>query len=163
MHKFQDLLRTDMDPVTEQREAIQRLAQIVRQSRLLWWPDCDLVPEQFGLLVVAYYSIYDLMLLDLLDESKDLVTPIFVANLDDYSTVEELRNDIPGVKEVLQTPVFASYKCGWQGDVKSGKSAREAVGEFAGISAKNMSQRFEEFFKEYAHALLKMRREAYKK
>src|SRR5947208_3737962 len=98
MRRFRDLLAYDpaSTPGEEQRRASEGLADAVARSRLRWWKDRTAAPGSGKclLLVVAPFSQYDLTLLDLLDERFATDPPpvsVYVANLQDYATVEQLN------------------------------------------------------------------------
>src|SRR6266545_2873436 len=114
MTRFRDLLRYDpaSTPGDEQRRAAEGLADAVARSRLRWWQGGKVVPSQGKclLLVVAPFSQYDLTLLDLLDErlaTDPPPMPVYVANLQDYATAEQLSADFPGIGAAPQTPIIA--------------------------------------------------------
>jgi len=102
MTNFRDLLAPDpaSTPGEEQRRASERLADAVARSHLHWWKARQ---EANGvgkclLVVVAPYSQYDLTLLDLLDETLEACQsplPVYVANVLDYASVEQLIAEFP--------------------------------------------------------------------
>src|SRR5436309_3083089 len=105
MTRFRDLLAPDpaLTPGDEQRRASEGLADAVAGSHLQWWKDNQGAHQQGKclVLVVAPFSQYDLTLLDLLNEwlaaGQSLVPDVYVANVQDYSSVEQLSADFPGI------------------------------------------------------------------
>jgi hypothetical protein len=148
MRRFRNLLAQDAasSPGEEQRRASAGLANAVSQSSLRWWkgravPFCR---EKCLVLAVAPFSQYDLALLDLLDEALDTnasPVPVYVANLQDYATVEELNADFPGIGRQLQTPIAALCESGLPKTVAWGKKARDMVAQMLGLAADEVSRR----------------------
>jgi hypothetical protein len=147
MTRFRDLLAYDpaSTPGDEQRRASERLADAVARSHLRWWGGGKVVPCQGKclLLVVAPFSQYDLTLLDLLNErlaAKQPPVPVYVANLQDYATAEQLRADFPGIGAAPQTPIVAICEPGSPRTVACGKKARDMLAEALGLSADELSR-----------------------
>jgi hypothetical protein len=120
----------------------------VAQSNLRWWKRRGpaLPPGKALLLVVAPYSHYDLALLDLIDEALALKkagsVPVYVANLQHYGTVEQLRADIPAINQAPpQTPVAAIWEDGTLRRSGWGKQARDLAADMLGISADDLLTR----------------------
>src|ERR1700678_3542648 len=97
MTSFYDLLKVDpaSTPGEEQRRASQGLVDAVARSHLRWWKGNEVASRQGQclLLAVAPFSQYDMTLLDLLDERLVTYQPpvsVYVANLQDYASVEQL-------------------------------------------------------------------------
>src|SRR5438270_224681 len=114
MTRFRDLLKFDSasTPGDEQRRASEGLAGAVAQSHLRWWrgSKAALAQGKYLVLVVAPFSQYDLTMLDLLDErlqTSQVSMPVYVANFQDYATVEQLKKDFPGIGQPHQTPIAA--------------------------------------------------------
>src|SRR4051794_3237526 len=112
MTRFRDLLAYDpaLAPGEEQRRASEGLVDAVARSRLHWWEGGTVAPcpGKNILLVVAPFSQYDLTLLDLLDErfrTDPPPVPVYVANLQDYATAQQLSADFPGIGPAPQTPI----------------------------------------------------------
>jgi hypothetical protein len=148
MTRFRDLLAYDpaSTPGDEQRRASERLADAVARSRLQWWGGGKVTPCQgkYILLVVAPFSQYDLTLLDLLNErlaAKQPPVPVYVANLQDYATAEQLRADFPGIGSAPQTPIVAICEPGSARTVACGKKARDMLAEALGLSADELLRR----------------------
>jgi hypothetical protein len=146
MRRFQDLLSPhgNESAVAAQQRASDQLANIVRESRLKWWRDAkDLPrPRQYALIVAAPYSSLDMILLDLLDEhlaARTTAAPVYLANLHDYASVEELARDIPGIPLVDQTPVFAIFDSGTPRGITFGKDARDSASLFVGLPEETLS------------------------
>ena len=148
MTRFRDLLTHDptSTPGDKQRRASEGLANAVAQSRLRWWKGRKVAPGQGKciLLVVAPFSQYDLTLLDLLDERLDTdqpPVPVYVANLQDYATAEELSADFPGIGAAPQTPIVAICDSGSPQTVACGKKARDMAAQALGLPADELSRR----------------------
>jgi hypothetical protein len=96
------------------------------------------------LLVVAPFSQYDLVLLDILEErlaACDCLEPIYVANLQDYKTIEHLNQDIPGITITHPTPILAACNFERSPFVSSGKKARDFIASVVGIAPDELLQR----------------------
>jgi len=148
MTRFRDLLTYDpaSTPGDEQRRASEGLADAVARSRLRWWKGSKVASSQGKciLLVVAPFSQYDLTLLDLLDErlhTNQAPVPVYVANLQDYATAEQLNADFPGIGTAPQTPIVAICDSGLPQTVACGKKARDMVAQALGLSADELSRR----------------------
>jgi hypothetical protein len=148
MTRFRDLLVYDpaSTPGEEQCRASEGLADAVARSRLQWWKGRKAAPGQGKclLLVVAPFSQYDLTLLDLLDERFDSYqppVPVYVANLQDYATAEQLSADCPGIGAAPQTPIVAIYESGSPQSVACGKKGREMAAQALGLPPDELSQR----------------------
>jgi hypothetical protein len=148
MTRFRDLLTYDpaSTPGDEQRRASEGLADAVARSRLRWWKGSKVAPSQGKciLLVVAPFSQYDLTLLDLLDERLHTTqppVPVYVANLQDYATAEQLNADFPGIGTAPQTPIVAIWGSGVPQTVACGKKARDMAAQALGLSADELSRR----------------------
>ncbi len=148
MTRFRDLLTYDpaSTPGDEQRRASEGLADAVARSRLRWWKGRKVAPLRGKciLLVVAPFSQYDLTLLDLLDERLDTdqpPVPVYVANLQDQATAEQLSADFPGIGAAPQTPIVAICDSGSLQTVACGKRARDVVAQALGLPADELSRR----------------------
>ena len=146
MTRFRNLLKPDpqSSPAEEQQRASAGLAEAVKQSNLLWWMGRAPLKGVCLLLAVAPYSQYDLVLLDLLDErldSDEPSVPVYVANLQEYASVDQLRADCPGIGQPHQTPLAAIYEAGTLKKVASGKKARDMAAEALGLSADELSRK----------------------
>jgi hypothetical protein len=148
MTRFRDLLPSDpaLTPGEEQRRASEGLADAVARSHLRWWKDRRVAPGQGKciLFVVAPFSQYDLTLLDLLNERLDTdqpPVPVYVANLQDYATAEELSAEFPGVGVAAQTPIVAICESGSSPTVACRKKARDLAAQALGLSADELLQR----------------------
>jgi hypothetical protein len=153
MSRFQVLLKPEssLTPKEEQERASRQLPDVVRSSRLHWWKKAA-IPTQGKvlLLVVAPYSQYDLALLDVLDAalarsraSKRLPSVrIYVANLQEYQTVEQLTEDIPTITQVPpQTPVAAVWENGILSKSAWGKQGRDLAADALGLSSEDLNKR----------------------
>src|SRR5437763_5348887 len=105
MSRFQVLLKPDSSfPKEAQERASRQLADVVKSSHLHWGTEKAAIPlrGKVLLLVVAPYSQYDLALLDVLDAAlarprapkRLLSVPVYVVNVQQYQTVEQLTEDI---------------------------------------------------------------------
>jgi hypothetical protein len=148
MTRFRDLLTYDpaSTPGDEQRRASEGLADAVAHSRLRWWKSRKVAPnhEKCILLVVAPFSQYDLTLLDLLEESLDTdqpPVPVYVANIQDYATAEQLSADFPGIGPAPQTPIVAICDAGSPQTVACGKRARDMAAQALGLPADELTRR----------------------
>lgn len=147
MTLFRNLLKYDpaSTPGDEQRHASEGLAATIAQSHMHWWKGKQLMPshEKCLILVVAPFSQYDLTLLDLLDErlGTQPSVPVFVGNLQDYDTVEELSADFPGIGPAPQTPIAALCDPGSPRKVACGKKAREMAAQALGLSSEELMRR----------------------
>ncbi|MBY0526560.1 MAG: hypothetical protein K2R98_24405 [Gemmataceae bacterium] len=131
MTHFQALLdrSSNSTPGEEQERASRRLPEAVNNSKLHWWTKKLPATGKALLLVIAPYSHYDLALLDVLDatlrNSTKQLTPIYVANLQQYETVNELAKDIPIITQApLLTPIAALWVDGLFSGSATGKHAR---------------------------------------
>ncbi len=160
MTHFRDLLKNDTSstPSEEQRRASEGLADAVERSHLRWWRNREAEPEQgiWLLLAVAPYSQYDLTLLDLLDErlhSESLSLPVYVVNLQDYDSLEQIAVDFPGAGQVHQTPLAALCEPGLPPKVAWGKKARDMTALALGLSPENLSLRIMSESPSYANSV----------
>jgi hypothetical protein len=159
MTRFRILLASDpaSSPGDEQRRASARLADAVAQSHLRWWRDGQVAPGQGKclVLVIAPFSQYDLTLLDLLDErlgTDQSPLPIYVANLQDYATVEQLNADFPGIGPAPQTPIVAICDSVSPPTVAWGKKGRDLVAQVLGLPAEELARRILAQSPSYGHA-----------
>jgi hypothetical protein len=148
MRRFRDLLAYDpaSTPGEEQRRASEGLAGAVARSRLHWWQDraASPGPERCLLIVVAPFSQYDLTLLDILDERLTTDPPpvaVYVANLQEYGSVEQLNADFPGIGAAPPTPIVAVCDAGTPQAVACGKKGRDLAAQVLGLSADELSRR----------------------
>jgi hypothetical protein len=148
MTRFKDLLTPGLHstPKDEQQRASSGLADAVSGSNLRRWEGRGVLPAQGEclLLAVAPYSQYDLTLLDILDESLDSrlsSVPVYVVNLLDYDSVDQVRVDFPGIGQVQQTPLAALWESGAAKKIAWGKQARDMVAEALGLDPEDVSHR----------------------
>jgi hypothetical protein len=158
MTRFRDLLKVGprSTPGEEQRRASEGLADAVKGSNLHWWEAGGDVPDQgeWLLLAVAPHSQYDLVLLDLLDErlaSERPRMPVYVVNLQDYDSPEQLSADFPGVGQMHQTPLVAICQSSSPKKVAWGKKARDLAAEALGLSPDVLSRKVVAESPRYAH------------
>ncbi len=148
MRRFRDLLKNNpaSTPEVEQRRASEGLGEAVAKSHLRWWIGSDLAsgPDKCLLLAVAPFSQYDLTLLDLLDErlaTHQSPVSVYVANLQDYTIVEHLSVDFPGIGQAQPTPIVAFCEHGSPKLVVWGKKARDMAAQLLGIAPEELSRR----------------------
>jgi hypothetical protein len=161
MTRFRDLLKPDPGsaPKDQQERASKGLADAVAASNLRWWKQQEAIPSQGRclLLAVAPYSQYDLTLLDLIDEllgSKNLLgAQVYVVNVQDYDSIEQLAADFPGIGQVHQTPVAAVWELGSPKETAWGKKARDMAAEALGIPLAELSRRVKEESPSYANVV----------
>ena len=148
MNHFRALLEPapQSTPRDDQDRASKGLAKAVGESNLRWWKDRDNTPStgERLLLVVAPYSQYDLFLLDLIDtrlkSAKSPDVQVYVANLLDYASQEQLEADIPGIGRVHQTPVAAFWESGKPMQSAWGKKGRDLAAEVIGLPADELNR-----------------------
>lgn len=115
------------------------LAARVRRSALSWFPDR---PETNGtgrrlILGVAVWSMYDLRLLDLVNDAvasgshPELQVAVF--NVDELVSPTELQRIFPGIGEVLQSPAVGYWEAGQLKETATGFHARQLVGRVLGF------------------------------
>lgn len=147
MSRFLDLLKPGhgSTPKDDQDRASAGLAVAVEQSNLLWWKKRDEAPRPAKclLLAVAPYSQYDLALLDLIDQRPGAApaVQVYVANVQDYDSVDALAADFPGAPPSPQTPLAALWGAGSEKQVAWGKKARDLAADALGLSAEDVSAR----------------------
>jgi hypothetical protein len=154
MTLFQALLNPDPDstPKEDQERASRQLPQAVKSSHLRWWTKKAPIPSEGKalLLLVAPYSHYDLALLDVLDAAlarsrapkRLLSVPIYVANLQQYQTVEQLTEDIPVITQApSQTPVIVVWEDGRPSKSALGKKGRDLAADALGLPAEELNER----------------------
>lgn len=149
MTRFRDLLKaaSDSTPGDEQERASKDLADAVAKSRLQWWKQREPSSCQGKclLLGIAPFSQYDLILLDLIDESlasgPSPEAEVYVVNLQEYGSVEELGPDFPGISQVHQTPLVAIREPGSPTKTAWGRQARDLVAVTLGLSGEQLSAR----------------------
>lgn len=148
MSRFLDLLTPDArsTPKDEQDRASARLADAVARSNLRWWRERGAGPcgGECLLLAVAPYSRYDLALLDLVDEAQAGDPPaveVYVANLRDYDSVEQLNEDFPGAPQAAPTPLAARWAPGVEKRVVWGARARDLAASALGLPPEQVAER----------------------
>ena len=154
MTRFQDLLKPDAasTPRLDQERASRQLPEAVKASRLFWWTKAHAIPTEssFLLIIVAPYSHYDLAMLDILDDmianpwvsNHSRIGPIYVANLLDYQSLDQLTKEIPIITRApLQTPVAAVWIDEEWRNTESGKRGRDLVAAEFGISPEAFNER----------------------
>jgi hypothetical protein len=133
MTKFTDLFwsHPELGPAGQQDYVEAQLPAVVAQSNLHLWQPGDPVAHQGKriLLGVATYSIYDMRLLDVLDEEagrRNGQTPrLDVFSVARCRTHEDFARYIPDLGTVLQTPVVGVWEGGALKEKGQGKPARD--------------------------------------
>ena len=73
---------------------------------------------------------------------RRLSVPIYVANLQEYQTVEQLTEDIPALTDApLQTPVAALWENGRWSKTACGKQGRDLAAIALGLSSEDLNER----------------------
>lgn len=149
MTRFRDLLafKPGSTPGEEQRRASAGLPEAVRRSLMKWWKDWKppFAPTPYLLIAIAPYSQYDLTLLEIVEErlaSEPAKLPVFVANVLDFSSIEELNRVFPGVAST-QTPLTLCRDLTGKELSASGKGARDAIAEVLGLSANEITRQIQ--------------------
>ena len=111
-----------------------RLAQMISGSAMQWWSWGDSIPDTENqiLIGVATWSVYDLRLLDALDEmsanSKDRIRILDMEKVPDFVWSLDLFNQvIPGIGKIYQTPVIGIWEEGALVEKGSGAAGRDLV------------------------------------
>jgi hypothetical protein len=154
MTRFRGLLTPDpaLNPGEEQRRASAGLADAISGSHLRWWKG-EREQGECLLLIIAPYSQYDLTLLDLLDEylgDGRPRMPVYIANVLDFASVEDLRAAFPWVGDTAQTPIVAQHGPG-SPEAACGKKGRDLVARALSLSADELSRRVLAESRGYAH------------
>ena len=132
--RFTELRRTGL-PISEENERAKTLfPSLIQQSRLNIWSPGDPIYGDGRLLVgVATWSLYDLSLLDVLDQAViEGWSCLDRIDLFDLDRVEQrdLHRYIPGLGKVVGTPV-AGY---WEDGILDVKGfGRQAIGLTSGL------------------------------
>lgn len=133
--KFAALL-SDPSPATN---LSARFEGMLAQSRLTAWKPGDAIPSDRRriLIGVAPYSLYDLKLLDAINDLPlDLTSEkIDVLDVLRCKTAEEIEKYIPRLRHVYQTPVIGIWKDGICEEARSGHAARARILELYSIDA----------------------------
>src|SRR5947209_1618176 len=136
MMRFQTLLEPSATstPKQDQDRASQGLATAVAGSHLRWWTRGGERPAgRYLLLAIAPYSQYDLTLLDLIEESFESGTnppiSVYVTDLMEYATQEDLRTDFPDITQVFQPPVVTLVEPGKPNKSASGPAGRDLTAQ----------------------------------
>jgi hypothetical protein len=149
---FQELLKpvANSTPAEDIDRVSDQLPDRVEQSHLHWWQtDSASTPGKTLLILVAPWSHYDLVLLDLIEEEliegakirEVAEVAIFVDNIDRYETLEQIKEMIPLIKSVPQTPVSAVWEDGKLKKTSSGYFARVLVAEAMNLSLNLLDER----------------------
>lgn len=141
MISFTDLLRTDLPPSAEQDHAEKQFPLLTGGSNLhLWRPGDAICSKGRRILIgVATYSLYDMRLLDRVDETLrglgDQALRVDVFSTLDCKTQEDFNQYVPGIGNVWQTPVVGIWENGRLEETASGAAARRLVAQAGGFDA----------------------------
>jgi hypothetical protein len=142
------------DPVVADR----RFPEIVAASPFRLGRPGDPIPERGAryLIGVATWSGYDMRLLDVLVEaiSRHPVDPpaIDVFNTTDFPDAEDFTAYIPGLGEVIQTPVMGFWNNGQLVCSLQGHAAREFISGIFGFLSAEIVAFVQDWIKARAHA-----------
>ncbi len=138
--RFTGLRRTGLPIAEENDRAGQLFPLLVERSRLhLWRPGEPIVASRRLLVGVATWSLYDLSLLDRLDDAaaRDaaVVDRIDVFDLDRMER-GDFEDHLPGLGEVLGTPVVGFWEDGIAGEKGFGWRAIAIISDLFGFTLK---------------------------
>ena len=143
MSKFADLLFRSGHPADVQRRASQELPFVLAKSNLHLWSLGDSIVSNGTrfLIGVATWSLYDLRLLDALDEVLSLgkrAERIDVFNLDSCQTQEEISAFVANIGKVIATPVVGVWRDGLQVEQASDYAGRNILVEVFALNHKEI-------------------------
>jgi hypothetical protein len=159
MRHFRDLLKPEpnVSPGEQQQHAAAALPDTIAESHMRWWKtrEVNVCHGKCLLLGIGSYSQYDLTLLDLMEEflaeGRSDQVPIYVVNVADYTSREQLAVDFPGLGPGSQSPMAAVWEAGSLKKVASGKMARELVAETLGVVAQDLEAQWIAESPSYGH------------
>jgi hypothetical protein len=136
--RFTELRQTGL-PTSEENERAKALfPRLVQQSRLHLWSPGDPIDRGRRLLVgVATWSLYDLSLLDVLDQVlAEGCSGLDRIDLFDLDEVEQRDFDkyVPGLGKVVGTPVAGHWENAILGDRAFGWQAIQLTSRLVGVS-----------------------------
>ena len=134
MSKFVDLLFRSGNPTDVQQRADQELPFMLAKSNLHFWSLGDAIVSTGTrfLVGVAVWSLYDLRLLDALDEAfsdENRTERVDVFNLDSCRTQEEILAFVANIGKVFHTPIVGVWRNGRQVQQASGYAGRNILVE----------------------------------
>lgn len=136
---FAALLEPDplLTPAEEQQRASAALPGVVSRSAMHWLAAPDSVNGAGEKLVVgvAVWSRYDLALLDELNHFAEQHPGVRVYVFDVDRVGSEFERYVPGIGEVMQTPVVGHWKGGVQVEKGTGHVGRELARKLMATSA----------------------------
>ena len=111
----------------------------MRRSALAWFPDRAETngPGRRLIIGVAVWSVYDLRLLQLVNETvsggaqPDLHVAVF--NIDALTLPNDLQRLFPGIGEIYQPPVVGYWEAGQLKELGAGFAARQLIGRLLGF------------------------------
>lgn len=121
--------------------AAWRFAEVVGRSALRSWRpgDPSAASGRRLLIGVATYSVYDMRLLDVLDEAMrradSQALQIDVFDIEPCRSHTDFSQYIPGVGKVFQTPVFGIWVDGRLQETAQGAQARKQILRLCGLDA----------------------------
>jgi hypothetical protein len=137
MGKFEALVKRSGHPAEVQDSARRELPSLLAKSNLHSWTPGDPIQAQGIRFVIgiAVWSVYDMRLLDALDQVlSQRAERVDVFNVDDCSTMECLRDYVPLVGKIYDSPIVGTWQDGKQVNQCSGAIAREMVAQYFGIN-----------------------------
>jgi hypothetical protein len=131
--------RPDGSLAYAQKDLDEGFSAVVTKSPLRLWSPGDPVTGNGGkrlLIGVATWSGHDMMLLDavsqaLQESSGDLTVDVF--NVDCCLSQEAFERYVPGIGDVLQTPIVGLWSNGKLVDKATGKAGRDLVSRVTGL------------------------------
>ena len=144
MDKFEALILRSGHPAEAQKNARKELPFLLSRSNLrLWRPDDPIRADGIRFLVgIAVWSVYDMKLLDALDQALSATERserVDVFDVNDCSTLECLENYVPQIGKIHHTPVVGLWQDGKQINQQSGPVARETIARHFGIDHKRLT------------------------
>jgi len=129
MGRFRDLqhVKDHLPPGDQQLLRSELLPSVVANTRMSMWSPGESFPATGAriLIGVVTWSLYDLDLLDTLDQSTFDHDTVHVFDLDSCATQSDIENYIPGIGKVCQTPVLGYWQDGQQLHREQGAAARD--------------------------------------
>ncbi|HLM60916.1 MAG TPA: hypothetical protein VK308_08940 [Pyrinomonadaceae bacterium] len=134
MSKFADLLFHSGNPVEAQERADRELPRMLAKSHLHLWNLGDAIVSNGTrfLLGIVTWSLYDLRLLDALNEALsdgNRKERVDIFNLDSCQTKEEISLFVPHIGKMIHPPVVGVWRDGQQVQQNSGAAGRNILVE----------------------------------
>ncbi|HRH42481.1 MAG TPA: hypothetical protein PKY82_12715 [Pyrinomonadaceae bacterium] len=132
MGKFSDLLFYPEKPLQAQARADEKLPSMLSNSNLNLWRLGDRLKIKGTryVLGIAVWSLYDLRLLDALDEALSQTESnerVDVFSIDSCQSHEEIRGYVPNLEKILHPPVVGVWQDGKQIKQASGYAGRKIL------------------------------------